>query len=371
MRFALSEEQEQLRDLARRFLDETSGSEAVRAAMATETGFDPALWRRVSDELGWTALSVPEVYGGFGMPFVDQVPILEQLGRHLTCLPYLSSAILGTQALVLGGSEAQKQRWLPGLASGEVRASVSWKGSDGRWDLNGTGVGADPVPGGFQLSGTAPYVLDGHTADVVLVTAGLEDVEVFCVPTDLPGVSRQVQPTMDQTRRLARLDFDRAFLPDDAIMPGGRDAFLKARSHGMIAQACEAVGVAEAAMDLAVDYAKVRRQFSRAIGSFQAVKHMCADMLVAVESARSAAWYGAWALSEDHADLAWALPAAHATALQAAFRCAADCLQVHGGIGFTWESDVHLYLKRARAMQHSFEPPRVSLDRVGRRLLEH
>ena len=346
MRFALTEEQDQLRDIARRFLDETSGSEAVRAAMRSDTGFDPAVWQRVGEELGWTALAIPEDLGGFGFDFTDQIVLLEELGRSLACLPFFSSAILGTNALLLAGSAEQQAAWLPGLAAGERRATLAWVGPTGSWDPADTGVTATPTAAGWTLSGTARWVLDGHTADVVAIAARTDaGTALFCVDAGTPGLVRTAVPTMDQTRRLARLALDDVQLSATDEMPGGAAALARVLDLGRAALACEQVGVAEGALDQAVDYAKVRTQFGRAIGSFQAIKHLCADMLLSVESARSAAW----AASESPEELPLAAAMAQAMASDAAFQCAADSLQVHGGIGFTWESDVHLFLKRARA----------------------
>ena len=355
MKFALTEEQEQLRDIARRFLDETSGSPAVRAAMATEAGFDPRVWERLGEELGWTALAIPEEHGGFGFSFMDQIVILEELGRHLTCLPFLSSAILGSNALLQAGSAPQQEQWLPALAQGEKRATLAWVGPAGDWGPDQPGVTATPTASGYQLDGTARWVLDGHTAHVIIVSARLgEEVALFCVQADTEGLQRNWVPTMDQTRRLANLSFQSVSLSAEDRMAGGKAALERTLDLGRAALACEQVGVAEAAMDLAVDYAMVRRQFSRPIGSFQAIKHLCADMLVAVESARSASWYAAWAAAEAPEELCLAASMAQAMASDAVFRCAADGLQVHGGIGFTWESDVHLFLKRARATRTLF-----------------
>jgi alkylation response protein AidB-like acyl-CoA dehydrogenase len=364
--FALSEEQEQLRDIARRFLKETCNSSAVRSAMVTEIGFDPAVWERLGGELGWTALAIPEELGGFGFSFTDQVVLLEELGRALACLPYLSSVILGTNALLLAGSESQKQRWLPGLADGTHRATLAWVGPDGDWEPGSEGVDALPNPSGWVLEGTVQWVLDGHTADVIIAAVRLEgQTALFCMPTDTPGLEATRVKTMDQTRRLARLRFTKVQLDPSHKMPGGAPALARVLDLGRVALACEQVGVAEAALEMAVDYAKIRRQFGRAIGSFQAIKHTCADMLLSMESARSAAWFAGWAASEDPDGLPLAASIAQATASEAAFKCAADSLQVHGGIGFTWESDVHLYLKRARASASFFGSAQAHRARVA------
>ena len=355
MRFALTEEQDQLRDISRRFLGETHGSTNLRKAMASELGFDLEVWARVGEELGWTALAIPEERGGFGFSFTDQVPILEELGRHLSGLPFLSSAVLGTQALIQGASDAQQHTWLPRLAAGEARATLAWVGPSGDWSGTDPGVDATRQAGGWRLDGTARWVIDGHSADVLIVAARVDDTTgLFCVPADTAGVRAEAISTMDQTRRLARLTCTGVALGEQDRMPGGAASLARTLDRGRAALACEQVGIAEAAMDLAVDYAKVRKQFDRAIGSFQAIKHTCADMLVHVESARSAAWYAAWAAAEAPEELPLAAAVAQATASEAAFRCAADGLQVHGGIGFTWESDVHLFLKRARAAQTLF-----------------
>ncbi len=374
MEFSFSEEQDELRRAARRFLDAASSEERVREAMATERGYDPGVWQQLAAELGWTALTIPEEYGGLGMSYLDLHPLMEEMGRRLLCAPFLSTVCLGANALLLGGSEAQKERWLPSIAAGETTATLASTEKNGRVDATGIEATYAASTKGYVLQGQKHYVLDGHTADLIIVAAraahsrGEETVSLFVVPGDADGIRRRWLPSMDQTRRLATIELDEVVVPADSLLGDeGRGWTLCERTFdlAMIALAAEQVGTAEACLDMAVEYAKVREQFGRAIGSFQAIKHKCADMLMQVESARSAAFYASTLAAQGEADLSESASTAKAYCSDTVFHCAAENIQIHGGIGFTWEHGAHMYFKRAKATEMLFGAPALHRERVA------
>jgi alkylation response protein AidB-like acyl-CoA dehydrogenase len=377
MNLAFDEAQEELRSQARAFLAEHSGPDRVRAAMASEQGFDAGVWKRLSAELGWTALLVPEAHGGLGLGPVELVALAEVMGEALLCAPFLSSACLGTQALLVAGSAAQKGRHLPPIAEGAALATVAAQEPNGRFDAAGIETLARRAGDGFVLSGRKRYVLDGHCADLLVVparragSAGEEGVSLFLVPGRAPGLERRALPTLDGTRRLADLLLHDVAVPADALLGEegrGWPALERTLDLGALALAAEQVGGAQRCLDLSVAYAKQRVQFGRPIGSFQAIQHKCADMMVAVEAARSGVYWAACVAAEGGADPSVAASLAKCTASEAFFRCAAESLQIHGGVGFTWEYDVHLYLKRARAGRSLLGDPAWHRERVARHL---
>jgi alkylation response protein AidB-like acyl-CoA dehydrogenase len=361
MNFALDEEQERLRATARAFLAECSSSPQVRAAMDTPLGWDPAVWRRIAAELGWTAVIVPEQYGGLGLTQVELAVLMEEMGSALLCSPFFSTVCLAANALVLGGSEEQRRELLRRVAAGEITATVAWTEPNGRWDASAIEAVARRTPdGGFVLGGRKTFVLDGHSADLILVAArragssGPEGVSLFAIPADVAGLRRRALATMDRTRRQAELTLDDVRAPASALLGEEGEGWRilgKTLQLAAVALSAEQVGGAQRCLDMAVDYAKQRVQFGRPIGSFQAIKHKCADMLVRVESARSASYFAACTAAEDGEDLPLAASLAKAYCSDAYFRCAADNVQIHGGIGFTWEHDAHLYLKRAKSSE--------------------
>ena len=360
MNFALDEEQEQLRATARAFLAQSSSSPQVRTAMDSELGWDPAVWRRVAGELGWTAVIVPEAYGGLGLTQVELAVLMEEMGSALLCAPFFSTVCLAANALVAGGSEAQKGELLARIAAGEVTATVAWTEANGRWDAEAVAAVARREGAGFVLSGRKAFVVDGHSADLLLVaarregTSGEDGVSLFTLPGDAAGLERRAVGTMDRTRRLAEVALDGVRAPASALLGEegrGWPILRKTLSLAAVALAAEQTGGAQRCLDMAVDYAKQRVQFGRPIGSFQAIKHKCANMLVQVESARSASYFAACTAAEDGEDLPLAASLAKAYCSDAYFRCAAENVQIHGGIGFTWEHDAHLYLKRAKSSE--------------------
>ncbi len=366
MDFAFNEEQEELRSAARSFLADHSGSEQVRAAMESELGYDPQVWKQLAVELGWAAVAIPEEYGGLGLGAVELTALLECMGESLLCSPFFSSICLGANAILVAGTEAQKQEHLPRIAQGEIVACLAHAEASGdaigvRWREDGDGT---------VLDGTADFVVDGHSADLLVVAARSESDEValFCLAADTPGLTRVVHPTMDQTRRLAAITLSEVALPASARLAGGARALREILDRAAIALAAEQVGGAQRCLDLAVAYAKEREQFGRPIGSFQALKHKCADMMIELESARSAAYYAACIAAEDGDELPVVASLAKAYCSDTYFQCAADCLQIHGGVGFTWEYDVHLYFKRARASESLLGDPAWHRERVAKEI---
>jgi alkylation response protein AidB-like acyl-CoA dehydrogenase len=380
VKFALTEEQQELLATARAFLAEHSSSERVRAAMESEPGFDTELWKRLGEELGWTAVTIPESCGGLGLGAVELTVLLEAMGEALLCAPFFSSVCFGAQAILEAGSEAQRAELLPGIAAGRTLATLAFSGPGGGQDAAGVEASARRGAGAasdFVLSGRFPQVLDGHCADLVVVaarapgSAGPEGVSLFAVPTATPGVERRALPTLDRTRRLAALELRDVRVPAAARLGddgAGGAALERTLDRARVALAAEQVGGAQRCLDLGVAYAKQRVQFGRPIGSFQAIKHRLAEMMVRVESARSAAWWAAGVTALGGDELPQVASLAKAWSSEAFFHCAAECLQVHGGVGFTWEYDVHLYLKRARAGEAFLGDPSWQRERVARRL---
>jgi alkylation response protein AidB-like acyl-CoA dehydrogenase len=375
VRFAFTEEQEALRAAARAFLRDHSSPARVRRAMATEAGWEPEVWRRIAGELAWTAILVPERYGGLGLTYVELVALMEEMGAALLCAPFFSTVCLAGNALLLGGTEAQKQEHLPKIATGERTAALAHVGPAGRWDADGVEVVAERAGDGYRLGGVSSFVVDGHTADLLVVAArrpgsrGTEGVSLFAVPATLPGIERRLLPTMDLTRKLAEVRFAGVAVPRAALMGEegeGWDLLSRTLDLAAIALAAEQVGGAQRCLDLAAEYAKQRVQFGRPIGSFQAIQHKCSDMLVRVESARSAAYYAGWAAAVGEAEVPLLASLVKAYCSEAYFFCAAEAIQIHGGVGFTWEYDVHLYFKRARACEALLGSPSFHRERIAR-----
>jgi alkylation response protein AidB-like acyl-CoA dehydrogenase len=358
--FAFTEEQEELRQTARAVLAEHASSERVRAAMTSERGWDDGLWKQLGAELGWTAVHIPEQYGGLGLGYVELVALLEIMGEHLVCSPYFATLALGANALLVAGSEAQKQQWLPAIAEGERTATLAWTESNGRWDADGIETRCEPDGDGYVLRGSKRYVVDGHLAQTLIVaarspgSAGQQGVSLFVVDGNATGLESKPLPTVDSTRRQAEIRLSDVRVPASARLgEEGQGAALLAKTLDLaaVALAAEQVGGAQRCLDMAVEYAKQRVQFGRPIGSFQAIKHKCADMMVAVESARSAVYYAACVAEDDGDELPRVASLVKAYCSDAYFRCAADNIQIHGGVGFTWEYDCHLFFKRAKASE--------------------
>jgi alkylation response protein AidB-like acyl-CoA dehydrogenase len=357
--FEISAEQEQLRGAVRRFLEAKSPSTEVRRLMETADGYDVTVWKQMAEELGLQGLGIPEVYGGQGFGLVELGIVLEEMGRALLCAPFFSTVCLAASAIMNVGSPEQQAALLPGIASGQTIAALALTEPEGRWDASGT-LEARPVDGAWTLHGTKSFVIDGHLADTVVAvareqgTSGEDGICFFVVDGDAPGLTRTQLATMDWTRKQARLDF--SDVPARLLGEAGRGwpALSKTLDQAAVCLANEMVGGAQKVLDMSVEYAKVRMQFGRPIGSFQAVKHKCADMLVEVESAKSAAYYAAWVAAEGNDELPVCASLAKAYCSEAYSHAAAENIQVHGGIGFTWEHDAHLYFKRAKSSELLF-----------------
>ena len=352
MRLAESQEQRELRASVRKFLADKQPLTAVRELMDTPSGYDPAVWRQACGQLGLPAIAIPEEYGGAGFTFVEQAIVLEELGRALYCGPYFASAVLAANALLCCAGEQAKQAHLPGIAAGETIATLA---------LGDEELAAADDAGTWRLTGRRDLVLDGAVAGLVLVAT---DESLFAVAADAPGMTRIPLATLDQTRRLAAITFT-----DTPATPVGPAAGLaKALDRAAIALAAEQLGGAQAALDMAVAYAKTREQFNRPIGTFQAIKHRCADLLLEVESTRSAVLYGAWAVTDDSDELPTVAPLTKAYASDTFSHAAAENIQIHGGIGFTWEHDAHLYFKRAHFDQQFLGDPAAHRERLAQRI---
>ncbi|MEU1271843.1 acyl-CoA dehydrogenase family protein [Streptomyces sp. NPDC005799] len=369
MDFAFSEEQEELGRTVRAFLADTSPETEVRRLMETPEGFDRALWRRMGTELGLQGLAVPEEYGGAGCGPVEVGVVMEETGRALLCAPVLSSTVLATTTLLRCADEEARKRLLPGLAAGELVATLALTEDSARWDEAGVGLTACESDGSWLLTGHKTFVLDGAAADVVLTVARAADgIGVFVVEGDAPGLTRAPLPTLDPTRRQARLEYREVPATRLRTHGDGWDLVAQVLDRAAVQLAAEQVGVASRALDMAVEYAKVRHQFGRAIGSFQAVKHLLADVLLEVESARAAAHYALLAAENDAPDLPAVASLAKAFCSDACVRATADNIQVHGGIGFTWEHPAHLYLKRAKTSQLLFGDPAYHRELLAQRI---
>jgi alkylation response protein AidB-like acyl-CoA dehydrogenase len=368
----LTEEQAFLGSTVRGFLEDRAAERAVRRVMETADGIDRALWRDLAGSLGACGLTVPEGLGGAGATFVETALVCEELGRSLACVPYLSSVVLA-QTLLLDSADPDAQaRWLPGLCSGDIIATVALVEPDRKWHGRDSQLQATYVDGDWRLTGSKTYVLDGHVADVLFVIARTgAGLTIFAVDAAAPGLTRTQLPTMDQTRRLARVDL--AQTPGVLVAaPGDAEKLIgRLLQVAAVAVAAESLGGAERVLEMAVDYAKVRVQFGRPIGSFQAIKHKCADMLIQVESARSAVCLARQVLGVGQSsELPIAAALAKAYCCDAYVFCAEENIQVHGGIGFTWEHPAHLYFKRARTNQVLFGDPYQHRDRIARLLLD-
>jgi alkylation response protein AidB-like acyl-CoA dehydrogenase len=367
--FAFSEEQEELRKSVRRFLEDKSPESEVRRLMETEGGYDPAVWAQMAQQLGLQGLAIPEEYGGSGYGYVELIVVFEEMGRALLCAPYFSTVALAANALLASGDDDAKKQLLPGIASGDTIATVAFTEDSGRWDEAGITARAARGSEGWTIDGHKMFVLDGHVADVILVAARTgETVSLFSVEAGAAGLSRTALSTMDQTRKQARLELSST----PARLVGGEGdgwtILAKMLDLTAVALAAEQVGGAQKVLDMSVEYAKVRVQFGRPIGSFQAIKHKCADMLLEVESAKSAAYYAGWAAAEDNDELPVVASLAKAYCSDAYFHAAAENIQIHGGIGFTWEHPAHLYFKRAKSSELLFGDPTYHRELLAQRI---
>jgi alkylation response protein AidB-like acyl-CoA dehydrogenase len=368
MNFAFTEEQEQLRQFVRSFLEDKSSEAAVREQMETDDGYDQAVWSQMAEQLGLQSLVIPEEHGGQGFSFVELGVVLEEMGRALLCAPFFSG-ILASQAIIHSGDEAAQAAHLPGIASGETIATLAFTEENGKWDESGITMEASGSGDAYTLSGVKSFVIDGNTANLIVVAARTgSGVSLFAVDGDASGLTREALSTMDQTRKQAKLTFDNTPATLIGAEGAGWDTMNTVLDLGAIALAAEQVGGAQFVLEMAVQYAKDRVQFGRPIGSFQAIKHKCADMLLEVESAKSAAYYGLWCAAELNDELPSVASLAKAYCSEAYFHAAAENIQIHGGIGFTWEHPAHLYFKRAKSSELLFGDPAYHREQLAQRI---
>jgi alkylation response protein AidB-like acyl-CoA dehydrogenase len=374
MDFGFSQEQELLRATARKFLENECPSAFVRARMEEPAGMTDDFWAKLGEQ-GWLGLVYPEAYGGSGLGFVDQVVLMEEMGRAVMPGPYFSTVLLGGLAILEAGSDAQRKAWLPRIATGEARATLALTEPSARWDAEGVTVAARQNGSGFVLNGTKLFVPDAHVADVIVVVARTSEgarpedgVTLFLVPRDARGVEVKLLPTMDQTRKLCEVSLrdvavgaDAGLGPKDAAWP----SLARVLERATVALCAEMCGGAQRVLDMTTEYAKIRIAFGRPIGSYQAVKHRAADMLVDVENAKSLTYYAAWAVDENVPESALAASMAKAYVSDAYRKVSAAGIQLHGGIGFTWEHDLHLYFKRAKSSEFTFGDATYHRERVA------
>ena len=349
MKFSFTAEQDEFRTVLRRYFEDRAPVAETRRLMASEDGWDRDQWLRLNDELGLAGIAIPEAYGGQGFGASEQCIVLEEMGRALLCAPYFSTAVLAATAILYGGSEDQRQTLLPAIASGTLLATLAWGGPGA--PVTATATMTDS---GIRIDGNQSWVPDGHIADRIVVPArhaGDHTLSLFVVDAAADGLVRTRLTTIDETRKLARL----AFTAVPAVVLGNpgtaTETLDRTLTYAAVCLANEMVGGAERLREDALAYTQMRMQFGRSIASFQATKHKAVDMLADVELAKSAAYYAAAALDEQDDDIVAIASLAKASASEAYMQTAIHAIQMHGGIGFTWDNDTHLWFKRAKASE--------------------
>jgi len=375
MDIGFTEEQELLRDTARKFLDSECPTKFVREMMATDDAVTDQFWRQLADN-GWLGITYPEDAGGSGLGLVDLVVLMEEIGRAVMPGPYPATVLLGGAAIAAAGSADQRREWLPRIAAGQVKATLAVTEPNPRWDAAGiTATAREGRWSGLALSGTKMFVPDAHLADVLIVAARSRDgstmedgVSLFLVPKDMPGLSVRRLPSIDETRKLCEVTLANVAVPGSALLGelhGGWAPLQQVIDRAAVALSAEMCGAAQRVLEMTVEYAKLRVAFGKPIGSYQGVKHKCADMLVEIENAKSLTYYAAWAVDEGAADAPLAVSMAKAAASDAGRKVCAAGIQLHGGIGMTWEHDLQLYLKRAKADEVAFGDASWHRERVA------
>jgi alkylation response protein AidB-like acyl-CoA dehydrogenase len=373
MQFAYTEEQHMIRASARAVLD-SYDSARLRTAFAAPGGYDAKLWQQMSGELGWCGLSLPESCGGAGLGWVELCILQEEQGRRLVASPFFATVVLAAALIEECAPEPARTELLTRIASGGARLSCALGGPDGRPPPEGVAVSVQATAGGFALRGASDFVIHADSADLILVLArgpSVDERSVLIVSPATAGLRIEPHLMLDLTRPMSRLSFDGVQVGAEAFLgaPGTAAAgSVRALHRARIALAAEALGGAERLLEMTTEYVKQRTQFGRAIGSFQALKHRLADMMVAVEAARSASWYAACVADEGTDELAEAAAIAKSYCCDAFTECAAGAIQLHGGVGFTWEHDAHLYFKRARASATLLGSPAWQRERLLRLL---
>jgi len=371
MDFGLSEEQELLQQSARDFLTRECPTTFVREMMRSDDGFSRAFHEKMAG-LGWTGLVIPQRFGGLGLSMLDLAVLAEEMGRAVMPGPYFSSSVLAALALAYAGSAAQKQAWLPRIAAGEVIGTLALLEASDRLDAAGVALRCAKTRTGYRLNGVKMFVTDAHVADVLVVAGrtrghGASGVCLLVVPRDTPGVSIASLQSVDQTRRLSEVAFKNADVPATALAADkkGWAVLQRVVDAACVVLAADSLGGAQRALEMSVEYAKVREQFGRPIGSFQAIKHMAAEMVSEIEPARALVWYAAYAYDREPRSATRAASMAKARLSDVYTRTTNRAVQIHGGIGFTWEHDMHLWFKRAKWNESAFGDPTFHRERVA------
>ncbi|MGI8745607.1 MAG: acyl-CoA dehydrogenase family protein [Bryobacteraceae bacterium] len=373
MQFGLNDTQQTLKTTARKFLTTECPLAEVRKLSETDSAFDAGLWRKIADQ-GWTGILFEEQYGGSGMSMVDMAAVLEEMGRALLPGPYLSTALLAGAAIDHAASEAQKRDYLTAICSGEAKWTLALLEEHASWSAGAIRMTATQAGSGYSLSGSKLFVPDAGVADFLVCAAKIgSELALFALPTKTPGLRIELMPSLDRTRPLYAVSFEQVKLNAADLLARGDRAqaglqyALNVATTGLVA---EMVGGMQRLLDITVEYAKTRKQFGKPIGQFQAVQHQCADMLVFTESSRSAAYYAAWALSEGGMEAETAISVAKAYASDAYREVGNRAIQVHGGMGFTWENDIHLFYRRAKASEIAFGDATWHRERIAKAIVD-
>jgi alkylation response protein AidB-like acyl-CoA dehydrogenase len=356
--FDFTQEQVMLRNLTREFLARESTPRAVRAAIQEPRGFSEATWQQMSD-MGLPGLAIDAGYGGQGLGMIELALVLDEMGRAAYAGPYFASTVLAASVIAASGQPNQMARYLPDMAQGRLRGTLALIEDTPVWTPSGVTMRAERRGDGFVLSGVKRLVPFAEAVDLVLVAArtgdGVDGTTVFAIPSDAQGLSSTPNVEMDRTNRTSSLVLENVTVGADAVIgevDRGWSVIGPALQRAAVGAASEMLGASRRCMETSVEYARVRHQFGQPIGMFQAVKHMCSDMLLEVENSHAAVYYAAWALGAGSPDAPLAVSAAKAYVSDASRKVCGSAIQVHGGIGFTWEYDLHLYFKRAK----HFEP---------------
>jgi alkylation response protein AidB-like acyl-CoA dehydrogenase len=375
MDIGFTEEQELLRGSARRFLENECPTTFVRQRMAEPAAISEDFWQKLAEQ-GWFGILYPEALGGSGLGMVDMTVLMEEMAWAVMPGPFFSTVLLGGSAILEVGSLGQQQEWLQRVAAGSARVSLAWTEPNARWDAAGILATGRETAGGFVLSGTKLLVPDAHLSDALVVAVRTRDgstmedgISLFVVPTDTPGLGVTVLPTIDETRKLSEVRLDNVAVPSAALLGEKHavwPALARVPDRAIVALCAEMCGGAQRVLDMTTDYAKIRVAFGKPIGSYQGVKHRAADMLVDVENAKSLTYYAAWTIDEGLAEASLAGSMAKAYASDAFRKVAGAGIQLHGGIGFTWEHDLQLYFKRAKASEVAFGDASWHRERVAR-----
>jgi alkylation response protein AidB-like acyl-CoA dehydrogenase len=371
MNFSFSDDQVLLRNSVRSALDEQCPPAHVRAMFDDPRGYGEPLWSEMA-KLGWLGLPFPEEQGGAGLGLVELAIVLEEMGRAAYPGPFFASVALGGLGIQLGGNTAQKDRWLSAISGGQARATAALLEEHLDWDPASTATSAEKSGGGWKLSGLKRFVPWAHVADVILVPARTsEGLSVFLVDPRAAGVALAPMVGIDLANRWSEMRLDQVAVGADALLgsPGAAGPLLDSLlRRAAVLSSAEMLGAARRCLDMSVGYVKVREQFGQPVGSFQAIRHRCAEMLLEAENAHAAVYYAAWALGAGAEDAAVASSVCKAYVSDAARKVCGDAIQVHGGIGFTWEYDLHLYMKRAKGLEPLYGDAEFHRELIVRRL---